>query len=306
MTPFPHSPSLSENTPAQDADRQGGNEKPLHDILAGVDLQHLIDQRTEVIDKIRQALDLLGEAENITKQAHLGFSWLKTERMLDITGPYAERARAEAALIQAVDTEAWKFLLDASRLSRFMDTAEHEKWTDIIYSDTPELTMTAITETFARLHAKRCAMFERKIVEIFRTLSWDRRADLPRMLGKKLIVHDLVHGGGWQPRYDMTGKVDDLERAFSVLGGKPESSQYGVIGSGISAANGAGTDEMETEYLRIHWFQNGNGHITFKRHDLVTQMNGVVSKHYPDALPAAQKARGWHRTGLVLRENPDE
>jgi hypothetical protein len=184
MTPFPHSPSLSENTPTQDADRQGGNEKPLHDILADVDLQHLIAQRTEAIDKIRQALDLLSEAENIAKQTHLGFPRLKTERMLDITGPHAERARAEAALIQAVDTEAWKFLLDASRLSRFMDTAEHEKWTDIIYSDTPALTMTAITETFARLHAKRRAMFEREIVEIFRTLSWDRRADLPRMLGK--------------------------------------------------------------------------------------------------------------------------
>ena len=290
MTAFPHSSGLPENAPAQDASQQSGNETPLHDILAGVDLPRLIDQRAEVIGKIRQVLDLLGEAENIAKQAHLGFPKLKTDGP-DLTGPFAERARAEAALIQAVDAEAWKFLLDASRLSRFMDSMEHERWTNVIYSDsdTPELTMATITETFGRLHAERRAMFERKLMEIFRALSWDRQAALPRMLGKKLIVRDLTHGGGW-PRSDMTRKVGDLERAFSVLDGKPESSQYGIIDSGISAAHGAGTDEMETDYLRIHWFQNGNGHITFKRHDLVTQMNGIARKYHPDALPAAQKA----------------
>jgi hypothetical protein len=291
MSSFPHSSSLSENAPVQEAGRQNGGEKPLHDILAGADIQNLIEQRTEVIDKIRQALDLLGEAENIAKQAHLGFPRLKNEHTLDMTGPFAERARAEAALIQAVDAKAWKFLLDASRLSRFMDGTAHKRWNDIIYSDTPELTTAAITETFGRLHAERGAMFERKVMEIFRALSWDRRAGLPRLLGKKLIVHDLIHDGRW-PRSDMTRKVDDLECAFSVFDGKPGSDKHGVINAGMSTACGAGADEMETDYLHIHWFQNGNGHITFKRHDLVAQMNGVIRKHCPDALSAAQKARG--------------
>lgn len=42
----------------------------------------------------------------------------------------------------------------------------------------------------------------------------------------------------------------------------------------------------ETDYLLIRCFKNNNGHITFKRPDLVEKMNKIIAKHYPGALPA--------------------
>lgn len=43
---------------------------------------------------------------------------------------------------------------------------------------------------------------------------------------------------------------------------------------------------LNDDYLHLRWFKNGNGHITFKRPDLVEQMNLILAKHYPHALPA--------------------
>jgi hypothetical protein len=298
MTTFPHASSLSENAPAHNEGQQSEGEKPLDDIIAGVDIQNLVEQRTAAIHNIRQALDLINEAEKLAVQAYLGFPALKIgnhhRHALDLTGHFANPADIETAISKAIDAGAWKFLLDASKLSRFMDTAEHKRWDDIIYSDnTPELTMTAITETFTRLHAERGAMFERKVMEIFRALSWDHQGGLLHMLGKKLIVRYLVQDGSW-PQSDAINKVEDLECAFCMLDGKPESGKRDVIHAGILEACHSGTAEMETKYLHIHWFQNGNGHITFKRHDLVTQLNNILTKHYPDASPvmAGKQARG--------------
>jgi hypothetical protein len=279
-----------------DKGQQNGGEKPSVGILEGVDIQNLVNQRNAVIHKIRQALDLFNEADSLAEQAHLGFPTLTLgghrRYALDLTGQFADPANVEAAIIKAIDACAWKFLLDTSGFSRFMDAAEHKRWTDIIYSDdAPELTMTAITETFARLHAERGAMFERKVMEIFRALSWDYQTGLPCRLGKKLIVRYLTQDGGW-PQSTATDRLDDLECAFSILDGKPESGKRNSIYKNISAARRAGTDEMETEYLHIHWFRNGNGHVTFRRHNLVTQLNGILTKHCPDASPTAQKARG--------------
>ncbi|ONZ24329.1 hypothetical protein A8F44_22135, partial [Burkholderia cenocepacia] len=39
----------------------------------------------------------------------------------------------------------------------------------------------------------------------------------------------------------------------------------------------------------LRWFKNGNGHLTFKRADLVDRMNLILAKHYPNAL--ASEAR---------------
>jgi len=42
--------------------------------------------------------------------------------------------------------------------------------------------------------------------------------------------------------------------------------------------------EAENDYFHLRWFKNGNGHLTFKRADLVEQMNRILAKHYPNAL----------------------
>ena len=46
------------------------------------------------------------------------------------------------------------------------------------------------------------------------------------------------------------------------------------------------TAEFVNEYVRVKTFKNGNGHVYLLRPDLVQELNKVLAKHYPNALPA--------------------
>jgi hypothetical protein len=91
-------------------------------------------------------------------------------------------------------------------------------------------------------------------------------------------------------------------RVFHVLDGKPEPDCRGGIwhllnSAGLSSYS-AGQGTAENEYLQIRVFKNRNGHITFKRPDLVDQMNKILAKHYPNALPEPKSGvRGAARGG---------
>lgn len=78
-------------------------------------------------------------------------------------------------------------------------------------------------------------------------------------------------------------KLDDLVRFFSVIDGKPEPDHRHAISSALGYWSNA--KEIEHEYMHIRTFKNGNGHLTFKRLDLVEKLNAVLAKHYPGALP---------------------
>ena len=49
-----------------------------------------------------------------------------------------------------------------------------------------------------------------------------------------------------------------------------------------------GGHSLENDYIHLTWFKNGNGHITFKRVDLVDHLNRIIAKHFPGALPACR------------------
>ena len=60
--------------------------------------------------------------------------------------------------------------------------------------------------------------------------------------------------------------------ALLIFGGK----KLRTIGSDLGAA--------------VKGFKNGNGHLTFARPDLVDQMNQIIGRHFPGALPPAREA----------------
>ncbi len=129
-------------------------------------------------------------------------------------------------------------------------------------------------------------MFERGVIACFRSLAWCYKTNLPQKFGKRIVVTYLTGSAS----YTRCNELDDLVRVFSVLDGRPEPDYRGGINSKLSAAglNGwtAKAGIVDTEYLTIRTFKNHNGHVTFKRLDLVEKMNRIIAKHYPGALPA--------------------
>ena len=83
--------------------------------------------------------------------------------------------------------------------------------------------------------------------------------------------------------------MDDLLRVFHLCDGKPEADHrrgaYRLITDAMQSTS-AWSKVVEHDYLSIRLFKNQNGHVTFKRPDLVTRLNRILAMHYPDALPA--------------------
>ncbi|MCO5399742.1 DUF4942 domain-containing protein [Ralstonia soli] len=264
------------------------------DLVKSLSITNLANRRAAVAERIRTALDLLTEAEQLAKTAHLGFPRL----VLDdshalrgaqaLTGEYASRADAQKAILHTVDAQGWDYLLSESGLRTFMDARAREQWhQQIREGEVPELTAANIEATFTELHGARGDMFERGVIQCFRRLSWNYRTNQPFRFGKRIIVTSLVSHGF--PNHRAINELDDLMRVFHVLDGKPEADHRHSVYYLVDGARQQGQTEAENDYLRLQWFKNGNGHLTFKRPELIEKMNLILAKHYPNAL--ASEAR---------------
>lgn len=269
------------------------------------------NQRAAVLDRITQAVQLLGEAAQIAGSARLGMP-----RVMMATSYGRGRCSGEVDLCAArlkqttsngstwdmdaaaaadiaktarlgVDCSAWQYLLHESGMRSLMDATAREKWDKAISDgEVPELTEANIRSTFKMLHDSRGDIFERGVVACFKGLAWDYKTNLPQKFGKRVVMSSLT---GYRS-YERCNELDDLMRVFSVLDGKPEPDHRGGISSLLSRAGmsnySAKQGRVENDYLEIKTFKNGNGHVMFKRLDLVDKMNKIIAKHYPGALPA--------------------
>lgn len=277
------------------------------DLVPSVSVTNMVSQRAAVLERIVQAVELIQEASEIAAAAHIGMPTFSASTGYsrhsdgvtlnsgtwgqDRSGPRSGISHSGAddirqLVVRGIDCGAWAYLMAQSGLRSLMDATAREKWDKAIAAgEVPELTEANVRSTFKMLHDSRGDMFERGVIACFKALSWQYKTNLPQKFGRRMVVTYLTGGG-----FTKCDQLDDLVRVLSVLDGKPEPDHRRGIYAALSAAglNGwpckAGT--VETEYLSIRTFKNHNGHITFKRPDLVEKMNRIIAKHYPGALPA--------------------
>jgi hypothetical protein len=278
------------------------------ELVPSVSIANLVNQREAVLDRIRQAFDLIQEAADIAAEAHLGMPDLsistgsgyrnsgrriararlgsdragaRYEREADDRGELDKMARL------GVDAAAWQYLMHQSGMRSLMDATAREKWDKaIVDGDIPELTEANIRSTFRMLHDSRGEMFERGVIACFKSLAWCYKTNLPQKFGKRIVVRN-ISGAYYGDR--KADELDDLQRVMAVLDGKPEADHRNGVRAALTKCGirwGYPRGVCETDYLAIRCFKNNNGHITFKRHDLVEKMNKIIAKHYPGALPA--------------------
>lgn len=255
------------------------------ELVKSVSIENLVAQRLGIVERLRKALALLDEAEKIAADTPIKFPALLVENGhrhgLRLTGDYSHPVDAEKEMLRCIDASAWNYLLEESGLKTFMDAATRSRWGDQIRKgDIPELTTENIISTFGQLYDARADMFESGVIKCFRKLSWDYKTNLPCKFGKRIIVH--LFNGGW-PNSRTTDELDDLMRVFFIMDGRPEPDHRDGMYHQIIKCHEK-VDGMENDYLKIRWYQKGTAHITFKRPELVEQMNLILAKHHPNAL----------------------
>ncbi len=271
-------------------------------VVKSVSIDNMLNQRAAVLQRVERALSMLREAQRIAAAANIGFPRLKIDE-----NPYSLRVglldddRAVEAMTEiskVVDRFAWQHLMNESGLRTFMDAKAREDWGRAINNnDFPEFTFPNISATFRMLHGSRIDMFERGVIAVFKYLSWDYKTNSPFAFGKRIVMRGIRgqvtrSGHKWgcaknfgYVNHRRTDGLDDLIRVFSVLDGKPEPDHRNGMWCQISDADHRKEDFYDGPYFHLRWFLNGNGHLTFKRPDLVDKMNRILAKHYPGALP---------------------
>jgi hypothetical protein len=264
------------------------------DLVKSVSIENLVNQREAVRARLQAAREALAEVDAIAKAinegGHRGRSlYAGAAALVCRRGEYSLRLLDDdgvAAGMRAFDAEAWRHLMHASGLLTFMDAKAREEWgRSISDGKHPELTLATVEATFAQLYGARGSMFERGVIECFRRLAWCYKTNLPQRFGKRIVVTAITSFYS----YARCNELDDLLRVMHVLDGKPEPDHRGGVSALLSRAGlnyNQRQGTVETDYLTIRCFKNGNGHVTFKRLDLVDKMNRIIAKHYPGALPA--------------------
>jgi len=207
----------------------------------------------------------------------------------------ADRPR-EDDLLGRVDADFWNALLEKSDIRNFVDSKTREKWDkDIADRKFPEFVPKNVAETFAALYAKRREMFGDSVVNVFKSLSWNYKTNRPRMFGKRLVLTYAVTSYAPSRRisgvqYRAKNKLDDLDRVFRILDGKPVAGCEHALGNVLDHAIRDGAEKFGNEYFEFKWFLNGNLHVKFLQPDLVKAANALLAERSPGALPVARSA----------------
>lgn len=271
-----------------------------NDLVKSVSIANLVNQRAAVVEKITAAVALIREASELATAANVGMPRIEIStgygnRGAQVSNAYvgakhdgttweynaSHQAEVTKMIRLGVDCAAWQYLMHESGMRTLMDATARAKWDKSISDgEIPELTDANIRATFGMLHDSRGEIFERGVIACFKKLSWQYKTNLPQKFGKRIVVTYLTSGNG----HEKCNQLDDLIRVMSVLDGKPEPDHrqgvYSLVGYGSKV------QKVENDWLIIKTFKNGNGHIEFKRLDLIDKMNLIIAKHYPGALPA--------------------
>lgn len=261
-------------------------------IISSIGFEAVLQARDAIAERIAQAHALLMQAQEIATQNSLGRVGYRDEwcpmAMKDFVAP-----GGDAKAIALTDREAWRRLLERSNVMDLMSARRKHEWrTALDKGEAPPFTQEAIVGTFKDLYESRETTFETSVVECFEQLHTGYFSNKPTGFNMRVVLSYVtdVYAGG-VPGRSACDQVDDLLRFMHLMDQRPIPHAHRVRDAILAALTG-GTERLyEDEYIHLRWFKNGNGHLTFKRQDLVDALNQMIAKHRANTLPQPRNAR---------------
>lgn len=88
--------------------------------------------------------------------------------------------------------------MNKSGMLSLMDAQARAEWHNgLEKEDIPAISESNILSTFEQLHKSKGEVFERGVINIFKSLSWDYKTNSPCRFGKKIIVEGVVKHDQW-------------------------------------------------------------------------------------------------------------
>lgn len=200
---------------------------------------------------------------------------------------YLETAR------RITDTDGWSYLIKLMRLEMIMDAQSKREFHDSLIKDAPPLELEHVLATLEALKDGARTTFLRSIANIFSAADRRFRSHDGFKIGRKATGNRIIFpnalrpDGGWSWTMDPRPSLIDIERMLLILDEKTQGYTSEIITALDKAGkhwSGPGAVTVETDYLKVRTFKNGNMHVYFLRPDLLEKVNLCLAEYYGEVL----------------------
>lgn len=264
------------------------------DVICSTSIERTVNGRNAALEQIEVLIHQLNDISTLTRSigGKTALDWAMKQDFRCGCWLMEKPATAMKVITRNLDRGIWRDLMKRSGMLSIMDAQAREQWYNSLEKeDIPAISEENILSTFEQLHQSKDDVFERGVINVFKSLSWNFKTNSPCHFGKKIIVTGLVicdrwgFGLNWGWQRD---RLADLERMLLLLNGKPIPDNRADVTRrlGDHIHENRYSNSYEDEMFVIKYFQKGTAHITFKRPELVDKLNDIIAKYYPGMLPS--------------------
>lgn len=265
------------------------------ELINSTNFERIVSGRDAVLGKIDQLIHQLNAISKLTAEIGGGnaIDWAMKSGHRYGCLLMETPEKVMPVITRNIDRSLWRDLMLNSGMLSLMDAQARDQWQkNLDEGDVPAINENNILATFEQLHKSKGEVFERGVINLFKSLSWNYKTNSPIKFSRKIIMNNLVSFTQWGFRLNWGNRRDqlvDLERIVSLLDGKPLPDNRADISQRLDAHIHAQKESAiyEDDYFSIRYFQKGSAHITFKREDITEGLNDVLIRHYPDALASS-------------------
>ncbi|EAV1301084.1 DUF4942 domain-containing protein [Salmonella enterica] len=264
------------------------------DVICSTSIERIVTGRNAALAKIETLIHQLDEISTLTSSigGKTALDWAMKQDFRCGCWLMEKTETAMKAITRNLDRSIWRDLMKRSGMLSIMDAQARDQWYNSLEKDDiPAVSEANIRNTFEQLHQNKGEVFERGVINVFKSLSWDFKTNNPCKFGSKIIVNGLVKCDRWGYSLNWGWQRDrlaDLERMLMLLDGQPIPDSRADVTRrlGDHIHENSHSTRYEDEMFAIKYFQKGTAHITFKRPELVDNLNDIIARHYPGALAA--------------------
>jgi len=266
------------------------------DLIKSTSVEALVLKRDAIIAHLSAAVDAVQTASKISKSitidgdrgVHIPVVTVRFSRGTDL------RIDGEVTLdriIADVDQSMWKSLLRGTQLDTLMPERVKKELTEQLQTKPPTFDVPTITATFAGLMESRQDLVEESVVDLFRSLNWDRKTNNPVAFGDRIIFSIA----SWMSFLGCE-QINDIVRVCCVVAGEPTPDHSCSASSWMVDEDGRPVHYegqlpcvWERQWFRLKVHKNRSAHLTWTDTAVRDRLNEIIAARYPGCLPAGKK-----------------
>ena len=274
------------------------------DVVKRETLEKIIEHRNRSLALLQQGFELLREADKEFRHASLCtksvgiFAGLQHSDWFALESDSHLSNQRMAKLVEKcrkrIDGGTWQHIINNTRINNLMDADQACQLRKQLRETPPEVDISTATATLEQLFKNRDSTFRQSVINIFSRLSNSGyKSNGAFAVGNRMIMTGAVYHYG---SLDCTARdrLSDVDRILYLMQGFSYPGKDNDAGSAVELACREARPSVDTQWLHIKIFQNGNLHIYIKEKQLINQVNKIIAEHYGQTLPTEKRHQYKH------------